>query len=405
MESLIQHSHQFFKPSTTSAIPSLKVQAKILYIAEKAYQPVRWELPDDFDQRVAFDRAVRRLNMSSSPGYPYLREATTNSQWLEFNGIECSAIKLDRLWHDVCCVRDGTYEQILRVFVKSEPHKQEKADANRWRLIMATPLCVQVWWHMLFDYMNDLEIEKAYEIPSQQGLVMVSGGWKLYRQQWLERGYNVGLDKRAWDWTVPKWVLDLDLELRRRTGYGSRMDRWYEYASRAYDDMFTNPLILLSNGMLFRQIFPGIVKTGGVNTISTNSHGQVIVHVPACILQQVSCYPLPAACGDDTLQVKEQTADLEAYRSMGVVIKTASEGLEFVGHDFKASGPHPLYFVKHLKRVQFTPDDILPQYLDSMARMYCHTELFEFWQQLALDLGCPLPLSLEAYLYWYDVGE
>lgn len=401
----MHHSQNFFKQSATSAVPDAAMQEKILYVMEKEYQPAIWQLPDDFDSEEAFHRAVRRLNMSSSPGYPYLTEAPTNGQWLEFDGVECSIIKLKRLWYDVQQVKDGKFEQILRTFVKSEPHKSEKADAGRWRLIMATPLCVQIWWHMLFDYMNDLEIEKAYEIPSQQGIQMVNGGWKLYRQSWLERGLNVGLDKRAWDWTAPEWGIYLELEFRRRMGRGSRMVEWFFFAQQAYDAMFKYPLILLSNGWLFRQTVPGVVKSGGVNTTSTNSHLQVIVHIPACLLQRVSYYPLPVCCGDDTLQQKEQTLDLDAYRRFGVVIKTATEGLEFVGHDFQEQGPVPLYLSKHLKRVGYVSDALLPQYLDSMARLYCHSPLFSFWERLANDLGLQLPLSRNGYLYWYDVGE
>jgi len=133
---------------------------------EKEYQPVRWRLPDDFDSQEAMLRAVRRLDMTSSPGIPYMREASTNGAWLGWNGVSCSQVRLDRLWYDVQRFLDGSFEQFIRVFIKSEPHKEAKASEGRWRLIMACALPVQIVWHMLFDEMNDKEIARSYEIPS-----------------------------------------------------------------------------------------------------------------------------------------------------------------------------------------------------------------------------------------------
>lgn len=402
---MIVHANKYFKQSATSAIPTENEKERILYLMEKEYRPVRWRLPDDFDSREAFDRAVRRLDMTSSPGFPYMREASTNGQWLCWNGVCCDPIRLDRLWYDVQRVFDGSFEQFIRVFIKSEPHKSVKAEEGRWRLIMACSLPVQMVWHMLFDYMNDLEIEKAYEIPSQQGLVLVNGGWKLFRKSWIEQGYDSGLDKSAWDWTAPSWALDLDLEFRRRMGYGDRIAEWHRFARYMYDEMFVRPRLILSDGSVWLQTIPGIMKSGCVNTISSNSHMQVMIHVVACDSSEMPVYPLPRAVGDDTLQCQSQTTDLEAYRRYGVVVKTASEGLEFVGHEFTRDGPHPLYMFKHVKRLQYTTDEILPQYLDSMARMYVHTEHYWIWERLAIRFGCPLSMSRDAYLYWYDVGE
>jgi len=372
---------------------------------EQAYQPARWELPEDFLSREAFDRAIKRVDMTSSPGYPYCRESPRNGDWLEYNGVECSGAKLERLWFDTQLVLSGSWENYLKAFVKSEPHKLSKVEEGRWRLIMAASLPVQMAWHMLFDYQNDVEIKKAYYIPSQQGLKLPGGHWKLYREQWLTAGYNCGLDKSAWDWTAPYWALKLDLEFRYRMGRGRSMADWRVIAEVLYHQMFNDPTIILSDGTLWRQTVPGIMKSGCVTTISTNSHMQVMLHLLACWEVGVSIHPLPVACGDDTLQTLAQSSDLHAYTKYGVVVKQASEGLEFVGHDFLETGPQPVYMFKHIKKLGFVTDEILPQYLDSMARMYVHTPHFEVWQELAEKLAGGLPLSKYAYEHWYDVEE
>lgn len=370
---------------------------------EKSYTKAIWTLPDDFDTEEAFLRSVPRLDMTSSPGFPYCREATTNGIWLKWTGLEACPIQLKRLWYDVQLVLKGQFEMILRAFIKLEPHKISKCLQKRWRLIMAAPLSVQIAWHMCFSYMNDIEIKRAYDIPSQQGMVMVGGDWKLFLRSWHSRGLTSSLDKSAWDWTAPRWTLDMDLEFRRRMGRGERLLHWYDMAGSLYEAMFGHPTIVTSAGHLFKQMHPGIMKSGCVNTISTNSHCQVFVHLAVCRLTSVSYLPLPVTCGDDTLNHPRHVMDLEAYKHFGIQVKSVSDTMEFMGHEFTLDGPKPMYGMKHLTNVLATTDLIFPDFLDSMARMYVHvTEYFEFWEELARRNGTPLRLSREAYLYWYD---
>ncbi|APG75841.1 hypothetical protein 2 [Hubei sobemo-like virus 47] len=371
---------------------------------EEAYRPVVWRLPDDFMSYERFLIAVSRLDMSSSPGYPYVKEHSTNRQVMEYDGFKCSDYALARMWTALNAYLDGQTELYLSCFIKSEPHKMAKVEEGRWRLIMASPLHVQICWNMLFMYQNDLEISKCYEIPSQQGIVLPGGGWKVYLKQWKSRGYDTGLDKSAWDWTAPNWLIDLDLDFRRRMGRGSRMDDWWKIARKLYDDMFVSPLILLSSGALYKQIVPGVMKSGCVNTISTNSHMQVMVHILACWEQGVDYEPLPVCCGDDTLQRKAQAVDVGAYEKFGAIVKSASEDMEFVGHDITDAGPVPLYLGKHVVKAMHVPEAYLDDYLDSMCRMYCKSPVYEFWDDLAFDCGVAV-YSQEYYRRWYDYEE
>lgn len=269
----------------------------MLYEMEKAYAGTVWELPDDYLSFERYRLALYGLDMTSSPGIPYIYSSPSIGSWLGYDGLEFDEYKVRSLWHDVLAVLNGDYDMVLRVFIKQEPHSIAKAVEGRWRLIVASPLCVQVVWQMLFKYQNDLEIQKCYDIPSQQGIIMVRGGWKTYLESWKARGFNTGLDKRSWDWTVPGWALDLDVQFRYRMGRGTKMSEWLGTAVRMYKDMFDHPVLRLSNGMEFRQEYPGIMKSGCVNTISTNSHMQVMIHLLACWDQGVSHVPLCEECG------------------------------------------------------------------------------------------------------------
>lgn len=369
---------------------------------ENAYKSCVWTIPDNFLSYESFERALLRIDRGSSPGYPYLVQAPTNGDWLKWDGFQYDEDRKQALWHDVSWFLENEGEYYLRLFLKEEPHKPTKVESNRWRIIMASPLYIQMVWHMLFDYMNDLEVTNAYYIPSQQGIVLPGGGWKTFLRLWKSRGYDTGLDKTAWDWTVTSWLLKLDLEFRYRMCRGSQKEKWYEIAKRMYAQMFEHPIILTSDGNLWKQKYPGIMKSGCVNTISTNSHMQVMVHILACEDQEVSCYPLPVCCGDDTLQCLSQACDLVAYARYGAVVKSASAEIEFVGHEFTTDGPIPLYTPKHIAKALHVSDEGWPEYIDSMARMYCkNAEMFNFWSWMAHETGVIIH-TREYYNYWYD---
>lgn len=402
MNSLMVHAAKYFQPSTLAGEPNPQVYEAVLHHAELAYKPVIWTLPDDFDSKERFESLVTRLDMKSSPGLPYCQEAPTNGEWLKWNGITCDPIQLNRLWYDTKLVLADEWETILRVFVKQEPHKLTKMLDGRLRLIMAAPLCVQMAWNMLFSYMNDLENEKCYHIPSQQGVVLVGGGWKDYYRQWTAKGLSCGLDKSSWDWTAPYWTLRMDLEFRHRMGRGDRLEEWRRIAGVLYRHMFEDPIIQLPDGNMYQQEVPGVMKSGCINTISTNSHCQIFVHIAANIMAGIDIYPLPVACGDDTLQHEKHTHDLHHYERLGVVIKEVSTTMEFVGHEFTDRGPKPNYLMKHLKHLEYVKSEDLSQYLDQMARMYIHTDYYDWWEYVARAVGKPLPLSRKAYQYWYD---
>lgn len=390
--------------SAQSVEPTALTQ-KVLAIVEDAYAPTKMEIPPDFMSYDSFLRAVKRLENSSSPGLPYSTRGTTIGDVLKFDGVWYDHIRLLELWHDVQVLIKGSFDEVLySVVIKEEPHKQSKVDQNRWRLIIVSPLHVQIYWHMCFDFMNDKHIEQSYFIPSQQGLKLNSGGWRDYRTQWVGRGYDVGLDKSSWDWTVPAWKIEAVFELKKRMVFGARQEEWEHLAWKAYRSLYFDCVLVLSSGNMYRQVVPGVMKSGCVCTITDNSLMQVIDHVYVCLLAGLDFQPLPVACGDDTLQCASQVADISYYSALGVVVKSASAGLEFVGQEFLASGPFPLYLEKHLYKLPYSTE-VLDEYLDAMMRMYCYTPLFDLWYEIAKHLGrLHCVRSRAYYLAWYDYG-
>lgn len=390
---------------TQASVPGLDAREKVLAIMEEWYAPCRWVLPDDWFSKDRFLTVINRLDKTSSPGYPYCKQKQTIGEWLGFNGLTYDNLQVELLWLDVLKIYNQEDDGFIqRVFIKQEPHKEAKALEGRWRLIMSFPLNVQVFWHLLFDYQNDLEITHATSIPSQQGIWLHGGAWRGHLARWKQMGYDVGLDKSAWDWTYPSWLLEWDLQFRFRMGRGGRMDEWMHHANRQWRFAFAEGAqFITTSGVLLRQDVPGIMKSGSVVTISSNSHAQAMLHVLVCLDEGQNPDPYPACCGDDTLQRLDQ-ASIRGYAKYGVVVKSASEGLEFMGHEFLQTGPAPLYMTKHLNRFVHIDGKYVGQYLESMARLYIKTPYYLLWEMLSIKFGALFP-SKWALERWYDYSD
>lgn len=395
----------YFKRSFEALQPSLQQRQRSLHDVEMAYRDAAWVLPSDFDSRQAFEAALPRLQMKSSPGLPYCFDYPTIGDWLGFDGVTFNPHRVEELWWDVGRVMRGEFDSYWRVFIKWEPHKRTKALSHRWRLILSPALPVQMLWQMLFRFQNDNEIKQAYHIPSQQGMIPYGGGWRDFRAQWLSKNLNFGSDMTAWDWTMPGWLLQDSLELRKRMckGDSPAKERAFALMDSLYSDAFENPKLVLSNGRVFRQLYWGVMKSGCLNTISDNGHAGALLHCHYCYDYGIPVRPFPAICGDDKIQTAEQVADKSIYEKYGLVVKQISEDLEFMGHQFDSDGPKPLYLLKHVYNLAHCDPRYLEETLESYMRLYAHSQFFYLWENIASRLGIgDRFLSRNAYLFWYD---
>lgn len=398
---------RYFELSRSNFKPLEQLErALTLQICEEAYKSVRWTLPPDFMQYSAFLRVVRDLEFTSSPGYPYCRQSSTIGEWLGWDGIWFDENRLQELWYQVQEFLSGHFESYYRVFVKSEPHTRAKAALGRWRLIICPPLCEQVVWAMVFSYGNDVEVRRVRDSPSMQGMKLCGGEWKQHQHLFRQRGYDCALDKSAWDWTCHRELLSIELDLRERllTAESEIRTGWRRLADWLYEKAFDHPRLVLSDGRVYEQVVPGIMKSGCINTISTNSHCQVIVHVLACLRSGLRVNPLPVAVGDDTLGCYANTPDAQTFLELGVVLKDLTD-VQFVGHRWLPDGPVPAYNAKHLFRYLSVKPEHLDSFLDSMVHLYAHSPSFQrVWRGLAGLYGYPMPS--EAYvLFWYDCSD
>lgn len=182
------------------------------------------------------------------------------------------------------------------------------------------------------------------------------------------------------------------------------MDDWMDHAKKQWELAFgAGARFITTAGYELEQLEPGIMKSGSVVTISTNSHAQAMLHALVCMDEGVDPWPYPACCGDDTLQRLDQ-ASIPGYAKYGVIIKSASEGLEFMGHELLSTGPAPLYMEKHFNRFLHIDGRFVADYLDAMCRLYVKTPYFRVWEELSIEFDC-LTASKSALERWYDHAD
>lgn len=410
--SLCVHSQYYRRSRETNLVLTWEEQQRALAIAETAYRAAKYDLPADFLSKDHFLRVVRDLDFTSSPGIPYCYEAATIKDFLGWDGLDFNYYSLERLWYDVQRFIAGDAEVLYRVFVKDEPHKIQKALQERWRLIICPPLFEQVVWAMCFGPGNDREIETCGQTPSYQGMKLCAGHWKRHVDAFNQSGLDAGQDKTAWDWTAHIELIRLELELRERliTSEPGQVQRWRTLAERCYQGAFEHPRLVLSDGRVFEQLEPGIMKSGCVNTISTNSHCQVLLHILAACRSGITPYPLPVAVGDDTLVNSRTSPSIAALAQFGAIVKDLTVSRSFVGHLFplttRGQGPVPEYNVKHLYRFLQIEELDVEDFLESMRRLYIHAdEWFALWSTVLRRRCYRSPWSYHYLKYWYDYED
>lgn len=355
------------------------------------FTAAQWRIPDDLLSYDHFERVISDLDWNSSPGYPYLLQFSTNRDFFEVVNGKPSIGAKQRVWDLVCMQLEKEKSDPVRLFVKPEPHKQSKLDSHRYRLISSVSVIDQIIDHMLFGDFNKKLIEHYMEVPSKVGWSPYLGGWKI-----VPAGRMVATDKSAWDWTVKEWLVTAEFAVRdnlcanRHTS--DKYDCWHHYARLRYKQLYYENVFVTSGGIFLHQKLPGVVKSGCVNTIATNSIMQVLIHHKACL--DVNENPRPLwAMGDDTLQYPQ--ADMHEYcraLSRYCKLKEYQAVTEFAGNRFVAGGTvEPLYRAKHAFNLLHVDPAVAPDLCFAYALLYHHSESKDEVLRVLSELGLVPP--------------
>lgn len=383
MQSLKYHANK--RDGLRKDGPELLNGIQIREALKNRWGAARWRIPSDFLSYEHYKRVVLELDWTSSPGYPWLLQHTTNSAMFEVKEGVPSERSLIMVWNVVSERLRNREADPIRLFVKPEPHKEKKLANRAYRLISSVSVIDQIIDGLLFGAMNQKIIDNYIEVPGKVGWSPYVGGWKI-----MPVFGNVSLDKSAWDWSVNSWIVQEVAGLREDL-CDNLTDEWIELATWRYKALYESPMFVTSGGLLLKQKQPGVIKSGCFNTIIDNSIAQDLLHVRVCV---ESGFPIGelASMGDDTTQPDfAERLEYEEKLAEFCHLKSSVKATEFAGHRFRLGSIEPLYKGKHAFNIMHLDPKNGEEMAASYALLYHRSVYRDYIRGVLTRMGYSLP--------------
>lgn len=261
----------------------------------------------------------------------------------------------------------------IKVFIKQEPHKVEKIEEGRFRIISGVSLIDTMIDRILFGEMlrTASHPTKVLRTPCAVGWAPNKGGWRFISMHYRD-GFSI--DRKAWDWTVNEWLIEM-WERFIRDMHPDHPVWWSKLVEQRFTLLFYNARFSFSDGQLIQQQYPGIMKSGCLLTLILNSVGQTILHMLVQRRLGRDLYEnIPISMGDDTLQHPFDYMEPYAQElSKMALIKEAEHThgfAEFIGFIFHKHGYFPAYWKKHLFQLRYLDPSVIRETLISYQMLW-----------------------------------
>lgn len=354
-------------------------------------QAAEWRSDIDPVSRENFDYVVKLIDMTSSPGYPYLLRANTNAIFFNYKEGVFDEARLDHIWSLVQAQIRSRRSDPIRLFIKPEPHSVKKLESGRYRLISSVSIIDQIIDAMLFGEMNRKVVQNWLFLPTRVGWSFLNGGWKFISMMTPQ----MAIDKSSWDWTACGWLFEAALEVRKRLCRNLQTSgAWEELATWRYTQLFHKPVFITSGGLLLKQKEPGVMKSGCYNTLVDNSIMQLLLH--ALVTSELEIpFGNIITMGDDTLQddiPEPKRTDYLDRLSRYCIVKTCQTKFEFCGMQFFMGGRlEPMYRGKHAYKMLYMSEDIVHDMATSYSLMYHKSRFGRLIKDFFIRCGCRVP--------------
>lgn len=307
-------------------------------------------------ERRHVERVWKNVVPDSSPGLPFAELAQFNRDvWEKFREPLVDSV-LERMAllartpvlpsDPVELVKQGFCDPV-RVFVKNEGHTVEKIETGRLRLIFSVSLIDQLVERLLFTPQDEEEIDNWRTVPSKPGFGLgnesqIQEFLSLMRDKIPRRAES---DVIGWDWNVKLWMMEFEAHLRILLSHEAQ-DSYFARLTRARFHCLARSIFCLSDGRLFAQTKPCILKSGSKITSSSGSR-----------MRSVFCWWVGASTcdsqGDDCNEDYVEGA-MERYAERGLPLKMynkcmpegAEFGFEFCSHKFNSVGGYNVRIAK-----------------------------------------------------------
>ena len=241
------------------------------------------------------------------------------------------------LSEDPCDLVKLGFSSPMRTFVKNEPHGHEKLTTGRVRLIIMVPMHLVLAEMLIHGTQNNVEIAHWDEIPSKPGLGLAEDSHirKIDAEVRARTAPIAEADVSGFDFSLCDEFFRLDA-CRRVILAGAKQGTAFYNAVFNSHHVMNRAVFALSDGVMIKQLTPGIMKSGRYVTSSTNSFIRVLL---AHAVGSKWCI----AMGDDSLEEVVPNA-IDRYRDLGVKVKfynVVEKEFEFCSHTFANGTAYP----------------------------------------------------------------
>lgn len=267
----------------------------------------------------------------------------------------------------------------IRVFVKSEPHKQSKLDSGRYRLISAVSFVDTMTDRIMLRWLQNAVLDSLGSSSCMVGASPLDGGYRWISGLFKGRKTRA-LDMTAWDWTIPEWLILALKDLVKNLAL-CHPQFWSDWLDRRWEALFRDAVFCFGDGSTVRQPGWGLMKSGCYLTIVLNTFSQMIRHriVMSRLGLRVEDYRVVFLGDDQTIEDFPQFGEYERItRSMGFLLKeseVSEHAVHFIGYVMTRDSMLPEYSQKHVFKITHVPDDVLADVLESFCILYAQHDL------------------------------
>ena len=308
-------------------------------------------------------------------------------------------VESDTAWDLVC---KGLID-VIKVFVKNEPHKQSKLVDGRHRLIFSVSLIDNVISRLLSEEQNKAEKVLWETIPCKGGMGLDDPGLVKINRSVLEgavRAILAEADVSGWDFSFQEDDFNQDLERRLYLNKGHNTV-WHKIAQNHWYCMSLK-VFVLSDGTMYMQLQRGIMPSGWYNTTTTNTASRAMNAYTVAI--RAGEIPWGIFMGDDGVETHVPDAP-EEYLKLGKTVKmykrVSHKDFEFCSTKFDGTLGYPVnvdkILVNMFVNLPQTYEDAVTRYFQFVFQFRNHPDkenIIALVNRSGWWADCPPPLNL-----------
>lgn len=349
-----------------------------------------------------------QIKLDSSPGVPLMKYANTNQ--LLFEGYadyiadlvadRMSAIYKDRGESSSIEAINSNLCDPIRVFIKQEPHKREKMDEGRFRIISSVSVVDQIIDRMIFGKLNDSEIENWKNIPFKVGTGLSTDKQVEELEENIRSYFDTGFttdDQSGWDWSFKEWNFRSEANLRIMLMYdcsfcdAQKIDTPFAVFVRARLKYLSNSIFCTSDGVLWSQGKKGKMKSGSLITLRTNCSQRTVTSL---IVSNNYDKQFAVTMGDDCVETTFDSM-IDSYAEYGFKLTDVKhhevgdyKPIEFCSHDIINGIAIPQNAAKSFYKFLHSPHRKEPMQQQQLLSDLRHSPHFHLVLNLIGHLRC-----------------